>query len=478
MTQEKTVYETVVEQYALPLTPRSKQLEIVNEYGLLLRVGLYAEVGTGKTLMATIIALYRKIVYGEQTLVLMPPVLIRMWKRWLDKIPGVTSVEYLGTPVKRKELPLTADFILMSMPIFKNDFEYLTKVFKGKPVGGIIDEATMIKNVGSRNYKSTRDFFIGRALQFLTGTPLSTPGDAYAYVKQIAPSIYRNLKHFNGLHVAERDFFDNVKAWCNLDFLKESMMVNSVRLLKRDALPYLKLPEFVPIPYQLDPAHRALYRKLANEQILELQNGGKIDATTPIKLYTCMQQIICNPWHFSGDPTMRSAAHEVLDSILTEVGVGNKLSPKKVIVVANYRMTNRGLLQYLQPYGAEALYGEIPAKRQQQNIDRFLNDPTCGVLIIQPNSGGAGLDGLQLVCSNLVFMEFPIIPKDFWQPVGRIDRDGQVEVPTIHCPVAEGTIQVRLRDNCLDKDEVTNRVQGGWKDLRDALFGVTEETVK
>jgi hypothetical protein len=469
----RSVLEVVTDKFPIPLTLREDQREVVETYGPLPRIGMYAEVGCGKTVMSTVIALFKLIVAGNVTIIVMPPVLIRMWKRWLDKIPGVTSVEYVGTPVKRRMLNLNVHFILMSIQVFKNDVAHLEQQLAHRKLTGIVDEATSIKNVQSQNYRYVRNFFEGHDLLLLTGTPLSSPADAYAYVKLIAPTIYRNEKHFNGLHVEERDFFNNVTKWCNLDFLKDNMRVNAVRMLKREALPYLKVPRFVPLFYQLDPKHMALYNKLANEQLLEMGEGGKLDATTPAKLYTCLQQIICNPWYFSGDPTMRSAAHELLDAVLDEVGVGNKLNPKKLLISANYRLTNRGLLQYLQPYGAEALYGEIPKARQQRNIERFIEDPTCGVLIIQPGSGGSGLDGLQHVCSNALFMEFPIISKDFWQVVGRLDRDGQAEEPTIHLPIAERTVQVRLQSNVMDKDALVNRVQGGWKDLREAVFGVS-----
>lgn len=476
----KSPYEVVKEQHTFPFNLYDWQDGIVTELAPIQRRGLYAQPGLGKTAISTVIALYQHIVEGYQhTIVLMPPILLLGWYRWLQKISGVTAVVYWGTPSERKLINLDRDFILMSMQIFKKDIEYLSHVFEHLRVQGIVDEATSIKNVGSDNHRMTRDFFVGRSLSLLTGTPLSTPADAYAYVKLVAPTIYRNQNHFEAVHVAEKDFFDKVTKWVNLDLLAENMLVNSVRVLKNDVLK-LPLPTYVPMPYQLDPEHAKLYKKLGEEQLLLLEDGGKIDATTAQKLYQAMQQIVLNPDHFSGNEKMRSVGYDVLDEVLCEVGIAERngrgtLVPRegseKLIIFANYKMTMRKLLYYLEKFNVVACYGEISPGRQINNIDRFINDPTCRVLAANPISAGYGVDGVQKVCADVLFFELPRTPKDFEQAVDRVDRDGQENQVTVRIALAEGTIQVRLQENMLNADALVNRVQGGFKDLRDAIFG-------
>jgi hypothetical protein len=70
-----------------------------------------------------------------------------------------------------------------------------------------------------------------------------------------------------------------------------------------------------------------------------------------------------------------------------------------------------------------------------------------------------------------IFMELPIVPCHFTQAVGRLYRGGQKKPATIRIPTAETTIQVRLQQRMLDKDELMNRVQRGFKDLREAIYG-------
>jgi SNF2 family DNA or RNA helicase len=466
----KSPYEVVKEAYTLPLTLYPFQVEIVNELAPIDRDGEYAQVGTGKTPMSTIIALYRMIVAGyRHTVVAMPPILLMGWYRWLQRIPEVTSVVYWGTPKERKQINLDRDFILMSMQIFKKDLAYLADYFEHLQVQGIVDEATSIKNVSSDNYKMTRDFYVGRPLQLLTGTPLTTPGDAYAYVKTVAPTIYRNQNHFNAVHVEERNFFKKVTKWCNLDLLAENMLVNSVRVLKREVLGGME-PLYIPMPYTLDAEHQKLYHKLGNEQLLILESGGKIDATTAPKLYQAMQQIVVNPDHFSGIPGMRSTGLDLLDEVLEQLNTGRP-GGDKLIVFANYKLTMRLLEKYLAKYNVAMIYGDVSPGKQINNLARFIDDPNCWVLAANPVSAGYGVDGLQHVCSNILFLELPRTPKDVEQSVGRLDRDGQKDRVTVRIATAEGTIQVRLKENLLNADALVNKVQGGFQDLRDAIYG-------
>jgi len=471
MTEAATdLFDLVKHRLPPDVEERGYQVDVVNELAPLERMGIYAEVGTGKTLMATVIALIKNQLYGTQMIVLMPPILIKQWKKWLDSVRGVTSLMYMGAPKRRAQLNLNVNFVLMSMQVFKNDYEALFAHFKKIKTLMIVDEAVAIKNPGSQNYRSVRDFAADQQLMLMDGTPLATPADAYAYIKQVSPSVYRNQNHFNSLHVAERDFFDNVTKWCNLDFLAENMMLNSVRILKEDALPYLKKPIYDPIHYELSEDHYKLYRTLMDQQLLLLPNGGKIDATTAGKLRACAQQIVCNPGHFSGDPTMRSAAHELLDQVIDQLAVGDVKRGRKLLVFGYFKMTNRGLLEYLKPYGAVACYSEVTSAQQIKNLERFKEDPKCRIAILQPGSAGRGVDGLQKVCSDAIFMETPSVTQ-FKQGVGRLDRDGQTVEPHIRIAIADGTIQARLFRNFLAKDELINQVQGGYEDLRDAIYG-------
>lgn len=481
MPEKATPWQIVKEHYTFldvhgnPMEERPYQINTVNELAPLPRAGYYLGIGTGKTATSTASALFKLRDQGaDVVLVVMPPILISGWYEWLTQrvIPKdgepLKVVKYAGTPKQREAIKFRgADFVLMSRDIFKRDFEHIVRTLRGTKIVYIRDEADDIKNVSTQNYKKTVEIINVYGADFLplTGTPLSTPIDGYALIKQVAPTIYRNLHHFENVHVAERDFFGNVQRWQNLDLLAENIKVNSVRLQRREIRGDLPPVDYDPKYYDLAPDHYKLYKTLAEEQLLELGNGGKIDGTTEQALAFALQQIIVNYDHFSGDPKNVSVIFEMIDQIMTD------LDGEKLIIVANYQMSNRKVLQHLAKYNAVAIYGEISPKAKDAAKDRFINDPTCRAMTIHPKAAGFGVDGLQFVCSNMLFIELPGIAKDFHQTVGRLDRDGQKNPVNVMLAVANNTLQVRRMKALVANDELVGKVQPNIKDLRESIFG-------
>lgn len=468
-----SVMEVVNRHVTLPFQPYPCQAEDIERLAPLPRVGLYDEPGCGKTVKSTCISIYKHALQEDAvTIVIVPPILISQWVKWLNRIEGIGRVVgYQGTPKERAAIRIEdADYVVVSIQIFKKEKGRFAQEFKARPRIGIVDEATSVKNVGTDNYKSVRDFFAGHDLMLLTGTPLSNPGDAYAYVKLISPLIYASERQFRNVHVAGEDFFGNVTKWTNLELMQQNLLNNSCRTLKEQMLPYLKQPIFMPIEYELDAKHRKLYKQLMDEQILLLETGEKIDATSASRLYHAAQQIVTNLERYSGNENDRSRAWDIVDNTIEELGINNG-SDKKLIIYAQYKVTNRKLVERLAPYGAVACYSEVSRAQQTKNVERFRSDPTCKVLVAQPLSAGYGVDELQNVCHDVLFLETPITPSHFHQGVSRVYRDGQKHTPNIRIAIALDTIQVRLHSQLLSKDELVNKVQIGFKDLKEMIYG-------
>lgn len=470
--------DRVLEKYTLPFELKPYQVNAINDLAWVPRQGYYAEVGLGKTVMSTVAALYGIDAFGVQCwFVIVPPILIRQWVRWLESLPGVTAVAYRGTPKQREAIPLTATFIVMSLQIFKKEHQKLRAQLGDLKIGGIVDEATCIKNTDTDNYRTVTRFFLGEPLMLLTGTPLATPMDAYAYIKLLAPSIYRSKTHFENRHVAERDFFGNITQWGNLEELAANFACHSKRLLAREHLPELKEPIYTPIHYELAGKHQRYYDQLAEEQMILLEQGGKLDATSEQGLYQALQQIIMAPGPLLEDPNFRPTGYDVLDETLAELEV-NSPRGRKLVVATWYRNTSHALYDYLNSTasglwnGAAAMIiGGLTDRQREAALDEFTNDNDCRVLIVQPGAAGKGVDGLQRFCHDMLFMEIPPTSIDFQQLVGRLDRTGQTMPVNIRVAVAEKTVQMRLWSNALVKDEMANRVQRSFKDLRELVYG-------
>lgn len=83
----------------------------------------------------------------------------------------------------------------------------------------------------------------------------------------------------------------------------------------------------------------------------------------------------------------------------------------------------------LAEYNPVAFTGRQSARQKDENLHRFLTDPDCRVMMISLRAG-AGINGLQEVCRNIVFGELDWTPAKHKQVIGRCNRDGQTDTLT------------------------------------------------
>lgn len=462
--------------YGSPFEVHPLQVEAVNDLAPLQDAGVFLDVGCGKTLVQTLISCYRRIEMGTETsIVIMPPLLVPQWAAWLAKVKRVDGsplrvVEYLGSPKKRQALSLNADFILVGIQIFKKDYDRFRQHFAGKVYEVAVDEANMLSNIETSNHEKVYEFSAGMPRSLLTGTPINDPMDAYGILKFTNPGAYRSLRAFENLHVGERDFFGNpIKSkFLNLDLLSENMRTNAKRVLFEDMYPHAEEPLFVPMQYDLAPDHIKLYRRIAEEQLLELDDGGKIDLTQATKLMHALGQIVVNFGYFSGDDDNKSQALDMVADRLRELGDG------KLLIFANYRMSvalvHRHLNEKLK-VPSVFINGDATPSMKQAAIRRFVDDPKCRAMVVNPTSAGVGVDDLQHVCHHMMFLEPVRGHRMFTQCVARLKRTGQKKRVVVALPSARGTLQMRALSDLIENDETAKKVVRGVRDLRDAIFG-------
>lgn len=161
--------DIVSEHYQLPYPLYDFQKAWLNAFGDCEGAGMYFEVGTGKTITAIAASLYHKILDPETTvIVLMPPILLNQWQENLLQIPNIGKVQiYAGSPAVRNKIDLNVSYLLMTIEIFKNDFEKLYNFYLDKPVTLLVDEATSIKNINTGNYRAVKAFMLGASSVFL-----------------------------------------------------------------------------------------------------------------------------------------------------------------------------------------------------------------------------------------------------------------------------------------------------------------------
>ena len=461
----KTIEEVVAEMQ-LPFTPAKLQLEDAFNAASLGRYLLALEVGCGKTFVSTVAA---KMWDSDTTLVVGPPILNTQWAEWLRSV-GETSVSIYSGPRRTVDM-LDAKWVVMSHAIFRDSFPVILKHFTGKEAALIVDEAQYIKNPASKLFKNVNQFVSpDRNVLMLTATPTSKPEDTYTYMRLKTPGLYRSWGHWQNLHVANRDIFGTITAYQNMEMLAERFAMQSIKRSKRDIFGDVMEPIYQRMPYELDKKHYKLYEKLAEEQLLLLENGEKIDATTAQRLRHALQQIVVNYSKFSGNPDDRSKAFDIIDQVLEEVDPMDK-TKSKLVIWTYYVSTSASVTAYLkEKLGDKAVvaaYGKVYSKK---SIAAIMDDPEVRILVAQPSSCGVGLN-LQHVCSENLFLELATTPMQIRQATGRTDRIGQKVRPTMRFAQALGTVQIRLFTQLLKNDDLVAQVERSASSLRQEIFG-------
>lgn len=456
--------EQAVALYPPPWPLEQLQKEDIHKSAHYGRALLDLPVGYGKTAIGTYASI---MLEPDVVVILMPPILLVQWCLWLRQLNVGEVLDYQGSPRERTNMELRGPkWICVSYGIFKNDFSRFQTELKRAKVLTIVDEAQVVKNSSSVIFKAVRDFSLGESLLLMTGTPLSSPADAYAYIKLLNPRVYRTKGQFENVHVKERDFFGGVSEWQHLDLMQSNLALSRVYRSKQEVHTALPKARIIPLYYDLDPAHMALYKRLMEEQLLELEaSGGKIDATTAQNLYHCAQQIILNYGYFADDESKVSNFFKLLDEVCEEVDLLNPAA-SKLIVWTNYKMSTKRVHEHLASYKAVAAYSGADS---QKSVKMFLEDPSTRVLAANPKSAGVGLNPAHL-CWECIFGETPTRTTEFVQSSGRIDRKGQRFNPNIRIAIARGTIQERLHANLLKNDDLVTQVSGSADSIRKAIY--------
>lgn len=106
------------------------------------------------------------------------------------------------------------------------------------------------------------------------------------------------------------------------------------------------------------------------------------------------------------------------------------------------------------------LYGG--SKRNPLELRKeFMSDDKCRVFLMQSESGGTGVDGLQKVSKRLVFFETPSSPTARRQVLKRLVRPGQTQRTFIYDLSMKGSVEVGVLQDALDGIDFYNTVVDG-----------------
>lgn len=447
--------------------PRDYQLEAL---GYALNKGNLIngdDVGLGKT--------FEAIIYAETTnsfpcLVVVPASVKYNWSEKWEEIVGskrdISVIESAETKTRKNNWG--AEVVVINYDIIgKKQGKGATVKFqelvdtKWKMV--IFDEAHFLKEKTSQRSKAAKMIIKPEDLkiQLLTGTAtMSKPSELWNLLllikseKYIAEDWYQFVRRYCGGYIGKFGWVTDGAT--NIMELNQKLRDNCyIRREKKDVLK--ELPEVITEVIKVQITNKKEIEK-ATENLIEylLETKGEEAAEAAME-----------------------AEHLVALGVLRKLSISGKLksieaylkdwsqSNEKLLVFGLHREQ----LDYLsEKFKCDLIAGGVSSKDKQKIVkDWQVNNKQF--LFANMESAGTGVDGLQLVCSNMVIIELPWRPSDLWQVIGRLDRSGQKVSPNIKYLLSDETIDMQMWEMLQAKEEVITAVNKG-QDIKKSKSGM------
>lgn len=343
----------------------------------------------------------------------------------------------------------------------------------------VVDESHDFRSPGSKRTKRARSLKrYCKVRRILTGTAVSnSPLAAYSQFELLDDHAlgFENFADFEGhfaYYVQERtkggQSYERLDHYRNLDDLQGRMARWASVVLREDVddMPDLVMDERTVV---LLEAQMKAYRTLLKEMILELEDGGEVEAIDGGARLVKLQQML-GGFVVDVDGQVRELVSDDenprLQAMLDEV----RSSDGKAIVWCKYREDIRRVVRALAAEGIRCVeyHGAVHSQaKRQQAIDDFNNDPSVRVFVGQPKAGGQGLD---LSAADLILWyshTFDLIERD--QANERATQIGGKTV-TIKDFVTPGTVDEYILANLGEKRSVSESLAG--RGLRDRLLAL------
>lgn len=374
------------------------------------------EMGLGKT-PVTCVAL--KTIGAKAALIICPsnPMLRNMWADRLKEWGAADEVYVCGSTTDK--IPESSAFIVVGYEQLLRG-TVLQQLLQRQYAAVVIDEVQNLRNFTSKRSKKIlggKDPLVGRGIYqwVLSGCIMpNRPRELYPICKALA---------FNCIH-PHTEFGKFAVRYCggecatgasNIDELREKLQPFMLRRQMKDVLS--ELPELI-----------------HNDVEVELGAQDFDESNTPL---ATLSKII----------GIAKAPHVV--AYVKELGVS------KCVVFAYHREVVEYLSEHLP--NAEKIYGGTSNKQKQEAIAQFINGSTT-YLILQINSAGEGVDGLQKVCNNLVFAELDWSAGTTDQAIGRLKRIGQNQPVNVYSFIARNTLDEAKLGTYYKKKRVINKL--------------------
>ena len=124
----------------------------------------------------------------------------------------------------------------------------------------------------------------------------------------------------------------------------------------------------------------------------------------------------------------------------------------KILIWSTLVGNIQALAKILSPLNPAMVYGAVKNDDRNNEIDRFRNDPSCSVLISNPQTLGEGVS-LHKDCHEAIYLDRSYNAGHYLQSLDRIHRLGlpQSQITTVHVLLSEGSLDPRIAERLEEK---------------------------
>ena len=396
------------------------------------------EMGLGKTVQAIELMNY----------LMTPPILIICkasikvnWQRKLE--------EWLIWPFEIQIINKKTDLINQQSSVVIVNYDLIThshifyqlKSIKWQLI--ICDEAHYLKNMKAQRTKAvlSKNGLIHcteRSLM-MTGTPvLNRPIELYPMLKVLSPE---TIAPYN-------DYYKYAKRYCG--GFQDGFCFND-----KGASHTAELNERLRRGFMIRRTYEEVEMQLPKRRfeivLLEQSEGVK----TRLRVLDDAQRTDFKHQNFKANAEnlatlRREVAEAKIDITIDKIREYVESVDKLVIFAYHHSVIDR-LVKELAEYNPAPLTGKTPTQWRQLAVDEFINKPERKVFIGQIDAAGEGIDGLQSVCHNVLFVESSWVPGAINQAIARVWRLGQTHPVLIRFLVWADSVEEHMMRVALDK---------------------------
>lgn len=399
---------------------------------------LFADMGTGKTMIAIAIAVHRAQQYDRpfRILVICPKAVKPVWPREMDK--HTNHPFSIGIDEPPMVYPNHDEVWITNYDRVKREVRRLKK---WKPDMIILDESHRIKNRKAARTKAVSSVKSKFRL-ILSGTPMGKCiSEVWSQINFLNPSIFGSYSQFKDRYLKMGGYMKyKVVGYLNEDEFAEKMHSVAFRVTKEECL------DLPPLTYQRlyiesDARTKRFYKEMEDKLFFE-KDGEEVtvdrEATKQMKL----RQIVGG--------MVRADSQEIvhisnLKATELEETLEDRVDKKTVIFCSFTHEIEivKGICRKLKmPF--VTMQGSTPAKERDNFEDRFQGDPSVKAAIIQTDTGA---EGMTLTAADVAIFYSPTFSYiKFVQARDRINRKGQEKPMTIILLIMAGTVDERVAD--------------------------------